>query len=48
MHSVFLPDQPWLPANSTGREFLLAVAGSMISTTIGSWSMSATCSTSST
>ena len=25
MHSVFLPDQPWLPANSTGREFLLAV-----------------------
>jgi ABC-2 type transport system ATP-binding protein len=25
MHSVFLPDQPWLPASSTGREFLLAV-----------------------
>jgi ABC-type multidrug transport system ATPase subunit len=23
--SVYLPDQPWLPANRTGREFLLAV-----------------------
>jgi ABC-type multidrug transport system ATPase subunit len=23
--TVFLPDQPWLPANRTGREFLLAV-----------------------
>jgi ABC-type multidrug transport system ATPase subunit len=23
--SVFLPDQPWLPAKRTGREFLLAV-----------------------
>lgn len=23
--SVFLPDQPWLPAERTGREFLLAV-----------------------
>jgi ABC-type multidrug transport system ATPase subunit len=24
-NSVYLPDQPWLPANRTGREFLLAV-----------------------
>ncbi len=23
--TVFLPDQPWLPANRTGREFVLAV-----------------------
>ena len=23
--TVYLPDQPWLPANRTGREFLLAV-----------------------
>ena len=23
--SVYLPDQPWLPANRTAREFLLAV-----------------------
>jgi ABC-type multidrug transport system ATPase subunit len=23
--SVFLPDQPWLPGNRTGREFLMAV-----------------------
>jgi ABC-2 type transport system ATP-binding protein len=23
--TVFLPDQPWLPANRTGREFLLSV-----------------------
>lgn len=25
MKTVYLPDQPWLPANRTGREFLLAV-----------------------
>ena len=24
--TVYLPDQPWLPGSSTGREFLLAVA----------------------
>ncbi len=24
-NSVYLPDQPWLPANRTGREFVLAV-----------------------
>ena len=23
--TVYLPDQPWLPGNRTGREFLLAV-----------------------
>ena len=23
--TVYLPDQPWLPGNPTGREFLLAV-----------------------
>jgi ABC-type multidrug transport system ATPase subunit len=24
-HAVYLPDRPWLPANATGREFLLCV-----------------------